>query len=78
MRGKWLVQVFGRRDTGNFEISLVREDNAHGRKSWGWFDHNKVLICHSGADRVTLMPQIWDAHIALAHDICDKMNAAEL
>lgn len=77
MKGQWLVQVFGRRGDSSFEISIVRENNHHGRKSWGWFDANKLLVCHSGTSRVMLTESIWNWQIAIANEVCDKMNAEE-
>lgn len=77
MTGKWLVQVFGRRESGHFEISIVRERNSHGRRSWGWFDHNKLLVCHNGTGSVVLTDSIWNWQIAIANEVCDKMNAEE-
>lgn len=45
---KWLVQVKGDPNGARWEISVVREDNDHGRASWGWFDQNKLLVSHNG------------------------------
>ena len=78
MKGKWLVQALGNRERGSFEISLVREDNRHGRKSWGWFDANKLLITHNGAGNIVMTKQIWDWQIAIANEVAEKLNAQEL
>ena len=45
---KWTVQVFGKCGSDSWEISVVRLDNVHGKKSWGWFDDSKLLISHNG------------------------------
>lgn len=44
----WKAQVFGDVNGEAWEISVVRSDNEHGQKSWGWFDDRKVLISHNG------------------------------
>ena len=77
MRGKWLVQVFGRRESGRFEISIVRERNQHGRKSWGWFGADKLLVTHSGTGSVPMTQQIWDWQIAIANEVAEKLNGVE-
>jgi hypothetical protein len=28
----------------DFEVSVIREDNAFGQKSWGWGGDNKIII----------------------------------
>ena len=45
MKVKWVVDIkeYGK----SFEISVLRDDNAHGKKSYGWFDENKLLISSS-------------------------------
>lgn len=45
---KWVAQTKGDINSGSFEISVVRTDNEHGKRSWGWFDENKLLISHNG------------------------------
>lgn len=41
--GPWKVQVLG--EMGNdFELSVVREDFAHGQRSWGWPGSAKRII----------------------------------
>lgn len=39
----WNVVVFGKAGESSWEISVVRDDNKHGRKSYGWFDDRKLL-----------------------------------
>jgi hypothetical protein len=45
---KWKVQIFGKRNSEIWEISVVREDNKHGQRSYGWFDEKKFLVSHNG------------------------------
>lgn len=44
----WIAQTFGDPNGDTWEISVVRSDNEHGQKSWGWFDKRKLLISHNG------------------------------
>lgn len=45
---QWKVQIKGGRDSKNWEISVVRLDNLHGQRSWGWFDNTKLLVSRNG------------------------------
>jgi hypothetical protein len=76
MSGRWIVEVKGSRER-NFEISIVREDNAHGRASYGWFGAAKLLVTHSGAGAVHMTKQIWDWQVAIANEVAEKLNATE-
>ena len=46
----WLVQVKGYidreedRENGEIEVSVIRQDNKHGRDSYGWADENKIIL----------------------------------
>lgn len=76
--GKWLVQVFGKKCSRSFEISVVREDHHIGRKSWGWFDKNKLLISHNGGPcHWPLKEIVWDKMIRLAEDVANELNEEE-
>jgi hypothetical protein len=77
MNGKWIVVVKGNRERGGFEISIVRENNEHGRKSYGWFGADKLLVTHSGAGCVHMTRQIWDWQVAIANEVAEKLNATE-
>ena len=45
---KWISQIKGNPNSKSWEISVVRENNDHGRASWGWFGADKILISHNG------------------------------
>lgn len=45
-KGKWIVHVKGAYDREH-EISVLREDNEFGKKSYGWFGENKIWITTS-------------------------------
>jgi len=78
MPSKWLVQVYGYRCSTFWEISVVREDNEHGRKSWGWFDSRKFLVSQSGPCRTPLTGYVWDEQLRVADELCKKLNAGQL
>lgn len=72
---KWLTQVLGDPDSGSWEISVVREDNYHGRKSWGWIDENKLLVSHNGGPCIwPLAKGLGSKMVKLADDLRDELN----
>lgn len=74
---KWIAQVFGDPSSESFEISVVREDNEHGRKSWGWFDERKLLISSSGGPcRTKLAPGLAALMVELAEKYAAMLNGA--
>lgn len=75
---KWIVNVKGQANSSSFEISVVREDNSHGIKSYGWFDKNKLLISHNGGPcSWPLIPIVWDKMIELAKEVANELNSIE-
>lgn len=76
--GPWKVQVKGERCGDSWEISVVRENNKHGQRSWGWFDEHKLLVSHNGGPcHWPLLPFVWDQQIAVANELCRQLNAGE-
>lgn len=72
---KWIVNVKGAAEKWSFEISVVRESNLHGIRSYGWFGDDKLLITHNGGPcQVKLTKKIWDRQIKLAQEIADELN----
>lgn len=74
----WIVNTKGTFNERSFEISVVRKNNTHGQRSYGWFDENKLLISHNGGpchDPVT--EKVWNKLILLAHEVADEMNNEE-
>lgn len=77
-RRRWIVKVFGRAGAESFEISVVRSDNEHGQKSYGWFDENKLLISHNGGPcHWPVIKPVWDRLIKAAQEVADELNAKE-
>ena len=75
---RWKVQVFGKRCSESWEISVIREDNEHGQKSWGWIDDRKLLVSHNGCPcRWPICGYVWDQQVAIAEELCRRLNAGE-
>ncbi len=73
---KWIVESKGG-PGGTFEISVVRENNEHGIKSYGWFDDNKLLISHNGGPCPwSVTSRIWIGLMALASTVAKELNEA--
>lgn len=71
----WIVQLKGNFDDDNrsCELSVVRADNKHGRRSWGWPDETKIILPEVSAASTTRVKEIQ----RIAKVICDALNAAE-
>ena len=75
---KWVVNKKGGPSVDSFEISVIRDDNRHGKESYGWFDKNKLLISSSGGPcRTKITRQVWDKLLAVAHEVADELNNEE-
>lgn len=74
----WEVQIKGEKCTGDFEITVIRQSNDHGHRSWGWMDDNKLLISHSGGPCTwPLTEKVWDKMIILANEVAKELNQKE-
>ena len=75
LTGRWIVDVKGGPWEEGFEISVLREDNEHGIRSYGWFDRNKLLISHNGGPcRWPLTKDVWDKMLKLAQEVANDLN----
>ena len=77
--GRWLVQTLGTpEDGGNFELSIVREDFDHGRRSWGWFGTAKIFISgQPDGFNCVFPPCAWRHILAAAEATAAEMNQTE-
>ena len=77
--GPWEVQIKdARKSRQGFEITVIRQNNIHGHRSWGWIDANKLLISSSGGPcRDEVIPLVWDKLVKLAQEVADELNAKE-
>lgn len=77
-KAKWIVNIKGGAGQRDFEISVVRSDNKHGIKSYGWFDENKLLVSHNGGPcQWPLMPIVWQHVVDAAEATAKLLNQHE-
>lgn len=75
IKDKWIAQIKGNPNSSAWEISVVKKANEHGRRSWGWFDEDKLLISHNGGPcEWPLAPGIGLLMIELAKKYADYLN----
>lgn len=75
---RWKVQVFGKRCSKSWEISVVREDNEHGKTSWGGFNDRKHLVSHNGGPcHWAICDFVWDEQMRIAEELCRRLNNNE-
>jgi len=73
----WIVHVKGSADRDG-EISVLRESNTHGQRSYGWFGSDKHLIAGGGGPcEYTYHPHVWARHLATAKSFADELNAVD-
>ena len=79
MRSKWVVHTKGGYTTDGFEICVIRDNNKHGKESYGWFDKDKICVSESSrlcrnkiANKI-----IWDGLVELANRVADILNESE-
>lgn len=73
----WEVNVKGGGPGELFEISVLRSDNDIGKRSYGWFDRNKLLISSSGGPcrNHIARESIWQRLLKVAEETAAEMNA---
>ena len=78
-KGKWVPHSKGAPGKNSFEISVVREDNDHGFKSYGWFkDDEKRLITHNGGPcNWPISEFVWCRAMETAKAYADYLNHQE-
>jgi len=79
MTGNWIVETKGTPNSNTFEISVVREDNEIGRKSYGWYGPDKMYISDSGGPCNNFVTEsIWDKLVVVARDVANELNDYEM
>jgi len=63
-------------DFNEIEISVVRESDKHGQKSYGWRGDNKIILFDSPAYDVTQKDMDW--YQKVAETICNALNHEKL
>lgn len=75
MNNKWVVDVKGEPNSSGFEISVIRDNNVHGKRSYGWFDADKLIISSCGGDcEDQLTQKVWDKVLRIAQETADELN----
>lgn len=75
---QWKVNILGQRNSKSWEISVVRENNKHGQRSYGWFDSSKFLVSHNGGPcSWGICGFVFDAQVRIAIELCRRLNAGE-
>jgi len=76
MKAKWVVDI--KEYKQSFEISVLRDDNEHGKRSYGWFDENKLLISSSSNGspntNTTSKKIIFEKLVKVAQEVADELN----
>ena|SRR5882762_7698035 len=71
----WIVDVKGGPNKAPFEISVLRADNEHGKRSYGWFDADKLYISSDGGPcHYTVSDRVWKALLGVAQATADLLN----
>lgn len=78
---RWMMNVHGDR-LNHFEISIVRENNEHGRRSYGWFDKRKRPVAdnvhmNGPKDKFFISEELWNGLLVLADAEARRLNAKE-
>ena len=75
---RWIVHTKGGPNKEAFEVAVVREDNAHGLKSYGWFDETKLLISHNGGPcQWPVTASVWNGLLGVAELVAAELNSAD-
>lgn len=75
----WIVDIKGNANDLHWEISVILETNAHGFRSYGWFDNEKIMIAaSSGTRKSNTIPFVFDGLVALAEEAARKLNSGEI
>jgi len=75
---KWIASVKGQCNSGSWEISVLRADNEHGQRSYGWFDENKLLISHNGGPcHWPICGFVFEQQVIIANEVARRLNAGE-
>lgn len=71
---KWSVQTklereWDKQGYNSWEITVIRDDNKHGKESWGWYDGRKLKISECMGSK-----EYFDKQITIAEDIASRLN----
>ena len=72
----WRVHVKGNPKEG-YEISIIRADNYHGFRSYGWSDRNHKRIIAEANGQTSISERAFNTLIRDAHEMANNMNERE-
>ena len=78
-KAKWVVHTKGGYTTDGYEVCVIRDDNEHGKQSYGWIGKDKIHIGSDGGPcRYKIQNKmIWLGLVELAQRVADALNAEE-
>lgn len=65
-------------ESGEFEISIIRNTNRFGRRTWGYGGMNKIILFSQSGDNQIEGGAAVRKAIEMAHAMCETLNAKEL
>jgi len=80
---KWVVNIKGNVES-HFEVSILRDDNEFGKRSYGWFGDNKLVVISRtygiifGITSPLIRQIVWDKSVKFAQELADELNFSEL
>jgi len=76
-RSRWVPNIKGGPGT-NFEISVLREDNALGKTSYGWDGPDKIVVSATGGIKnKKFAARIYAKLVRTAAEIAEELNTLE-
>lgn len=78
-RSEWVCSIIGDFNE-EYEISVVRKTNRHGKSSWGWYDKDKILIAEGGGEddedeNIKIKKELFKRQKELAKKMAKLLNA---
>lgn len=75
IKSPWVVNTLGDWKTG--EISIVRKNFLHGRRSWGWDEPSQKVILYTTPPRNSGLAIMWDTAYYVAWTLVHEYNTKE-
>jgi hypothetical protein len=69
----WIVNVKG--GPRSWEISVVKADNTHGIRSYGWYGEDKILVSALDGHSPKLAPNLRSSLIEVAEKLAHELNS---
>ena len=73
---KWVVDIKGC-PYEHFEISVLRNNNEHGKQSYGWIDDKKLLISSETTASWSVIPLVFEKLTRVAEEVAEELNIPE-